>query len=154
MDIFEIPLTNGGISLCSEEDFDNLSQYKWFHIVDGNVLYAARDIDHKRFVRMHTVIMDSLFIDHKNGNGLDNRRDNLRFATNSQNQMNRGKFASSYSKFKGVCWHKRDKRWTAGIKANGKELHLGNFINEYDAAKAYNDAALKYFGEYSRLNIL
>jgi hypothetical protein len=149
-----IPLTNGGFALCSEEDFDYLSQFKWFHVSDGNTFYAARDIDHKRYKRMHSEIMSEAAPDHKNGDGLDNRRDNLRCATSSQNQMNRGKFAVAHSPFKGVTWHSRDHRWVARIKAAGKRIYLGSFTTETEAARAYNDAASKHFGEFARLNTL
>lgn len=147
-----IVLTNGGFSFCSEEDFDRLSKFNWFHVFDGNQVYAMRDNNQKGLIRMHAEVMGGIGIDHINGDGLDNRRSNLRFATNSQNQMNRGKFSVGYSKFKGVSWHKRDHRWVAKIMADGRRIHLGNFINEFDAAKAYNDAASQYFGKFARLN--
>lgn len=146
-----IPLTNGGCAMCSEDDFDELSRYSWFHVIDRNQEYAAR-LDGKRLVRMHNDVLGGKFIDHKNGDGLDNRLENLRFATNAQNQMNRGKFAKAYSRHKGVSWHIRDKRWVSKIKANGKQINLGNFLTEDAAAKAYDEAALLYFGDFARIN--
>jgi hypothetical protein len=148
----EIELTNGGVALCDERDYDELSVHSWFHVVDRNVTYAARSIGFNRILRMHTQIMLSNGSDHIDGNGLDNRRSNLRNATNSQNQMNRGKHAPATSKFKGVGWHGRDKRWIARIKANGKRIQLGSFKDEASAAEAYDKAAFLYFGEYARLN--
>lgn len=88
-------------------------------------------------------------IDHKNGNGLDNRRENLRIATRSQNAANRFKRGGS-SKFKGVCI--AGKRWKAGIRQDGKSYHLGTFDTEEEAALAYNASATIRFGEFARLN--
>lgn len=145
-------LTNGGVAICDEDDFDKLSSHSWFHVFDGNQIYAARAGDSGKLIRMHTEIMGGNPVDHINGDGLDNCRGNLRFVTNTQNQMNRGKFATGYSKYKGVSWHCRDKKWTAKIKAEGRRINLGYFTTELEAAKAYNGAALRYFKEFARLN--
>lgn len=147
-------MTNGGLTLCDEADFDSLSRSTWFHVSDRNQVYAARFIGRSRIERMHTVLLGEKGIDHINGNGLDNRRFNLRVASNSQNQMNRGKFAEAHSAFKGVTWHKRDRRWTARIKVNGRRIYLGSFKNERDAAHAYNLAAVSNFGAFARINLL
>ena len=149
-----IDLTNGGMALCSEEDFERLAQHAWFHVIDGNQVYAARGGLDGRLIRMHVEVFGGKGPDHANGDGLDNRRCNLRAATAAQNQMNRGKFASAYSVFKGVSWHKRDRRWVAKIKANGRRINLGYFISELAAAKAYNESAIKNFGEFARINQL
>lgn len=149
-----LPLTNGGYALCSEDDFDALSKHKWFHVMDGNQIYAARSGSSGKLIRMHSEVVGYLGADHKNGDGLDNRRCNLRAATVQQNQMNRGKFTAAYSTFKGVTWHKRDRRWISRIKVNGIRIQLGSFVNEIDAAKAYNNAAKNHFGEFARVNQL
>jgi hypothetical protein len=95
------------------------------------------------------------FIDHKDGNRSNNNLDNLRECTAADNQHNRKnqiKFVSTCSKWKGVCWIKHRKRWMARIKVNYKSIYVGYFTDEDDAARAYNEAAKKYFGEFAHLN--
>jgi len=105
---------------------------------------------------MHREIMDApagMEVDHINGNGLDNRKCNLRLATSSQNKRNQRKQRrKTSSKYKGVYWHKRDKVWVVRIQAEGKEKYIGSYKTEQEAALAYNEAALKYHGEYAKLN--
>ena len=149
-----ISLTNGGYAICSEEDFAILSAMKWFHVFDGNAIYAATSSSGGRMLKMHSAVIGGPGADHINGDGLDNRRCNLRYATNSQNQMNRSKFAEAHSRHKGVTWNIRDLRWTARIQANGGRINLGSFRNEVDAALAYNTAAVNYFGTFARANVL
>jgi hypothetical protein len=92
-------------------------------------------------------------VDHKNLNTLDNTRTNLRLATRSQNMFNRNKIKSNTSsRFRGVCFDKRRKKWCAYITVEGKRIWLGTFDNEIDAAMAYDAAAKKYHGEFARLN--
>lgn len=89
-------------------------------------------------------------VDHEDGDGLNNRRRNLRFSTFSQNNHNRGPYKRNTSGFKGVSWSSSKKRWEAHIQVAGKHLHLGRFRNKLDAAKAYEVAAKKYLGEFAR----
>jgi hypothetical protein len=109
-----------------------------------------------RIVSLHREIMnnpDGLLVDHANGDGLDNRRTNLRLATHSQNQFNKRKTKSkTSSRFIGVYFEKRKNRWMARIHYHGKRIWLGSFKSEFDAAKAYDAAAKKYHGEFARLN--
>lgn len=91
-------------------------------------------------------------VDHRDGEGLNNRRSNLRLVTNSQNNMNSQCRWGALSKYKGVSWHKRREKWQGRIKLNGKEIYLGYFDNEKKAARAYDEAAKKHFGEFARLN--
>jgi len=119
---------------------------------------ARIDEGKRRVIHMHRVILQpkkGLDIDHINGNRLDNRRINLRYATRSQNNMNRfARCVTSKSPYKGVCWRAHAKRWKAYIKINKTQIHIGYFTTAEKAAKAYNKAAIKYFGEFANLNSL
>ena len=148
-----IHLTNGDIALCSPDKFEKLSGFVWFPLKARNTTYAGRS-ECGITIRMHHDIAGKTRIDHVNGNGLDNRIENLRPASASQNAMNSRKLSKAYSSFKGVSYHKRDNRWVGKIQVNGTAIHLGNFKEEKDAAIAYNNAATKYFGEFSRINTI
>jgi len=91
-------------------------------------------------------------VDHKNGNGLDNRKFNLRICTRSQNQQNKKKPISNTSGFKGVAWSKAANKWCAYIAVNKERIHLGLFVDPKEAARAYDTAARKFFGEFARPN--
>lgn len=105
---------------------------------------------------MHRQVMKydgELFIDHKNRNGLDNRRANLRIATAGQNNANSVRNLScKSSKYRGVCRKKGCNKWLASIRYHDRHIHLGYFENEIDAAKAYDEAAKKYHREFAMLN--
>ena len=104
---------------------------------------------------MHRVIAgtpDGMETDHRDGDTLNNLPDNLRNCTNIQNQCNRGKQANNKSGFKGVTWYKRSKIWRVQIKVYGKVIHLGYYLIPEQAARAYDKAAKKYFGEFAKLN--
>src|SRR3990167_6612505 len=108
-----------------------------------------------KVVRMHQLIAncpEGMEIDHINGNGLDNRRSNLRVCEHKQNCFNQRAANKNHTGLKGVSWHKRDKVWQANIGVGGKTIYLGRFVNPADAALAYNIAAVRHFGEYARLN--
>lgn len=144
-----IPLTQGKSAIVDDEDYELVSRYKWYANKSGNVWYA-RTMDGGKTILMHWLIMGGKHIDHINGNGLDNRRENLRFATSSQQAMNRPSHRGSTSRYKGVSWDSARGKWLATI---GKpSVHLGYFKNEQDAARAYNEDAVKRFGEFARLN--
>jgi len=156
----EIPLTQGKVAIIDRSDYDLVSPFKWCAAKSGNRWYAVRTtyIPTKKTIRLHRLLLNSKpneKCDHINHDGLDNRRSNLRVATNSQNMMNQFKLSGTTSShFKGVVWHKRDKIWEASIRLNQRGIYLGRFSDEVEAAKAYNMAAIKYFGEYARLNQL
>ncbi|MBU0846652.1 HNH endonuclease [Patescibacteria group bacterium] len=156
----EIKLTRGKVALVDEADFGWLSQWSWNSRPNHGIWYArrgARDGDKKNTVLMHRQIMGAWSgqrVDHRDGNGLNNQRKNLRFCTSTQNHANRRKLSGCSSKYKGVCWHKQRGKWVAYIKIYGKSSHLGLFANEEDAARAYNNAAIERFGEFAKLNII
>lgn len=95
-----------------------------------------------------------VFVDHEDRNSLNDKIENLRPATRNQNNSNVTSHVNSTSKYLGVCFHKRDQRWTAQLKTNGKQIYLGSFKIESDAALCYNKAAVKYHGEFANLNII
>lgn len=101
---------------------------------------------------MHTLLTGWPLVDHRDGDGLNNRMDNLRPATCAQNSANQARPVSNTSGYKGVSWRKRDRRWYAYIKVNGKQCHLGSYATAQDAAHAYDAAAIAAWGEYARPN--
>jgi len=156
-----IPLTQGKYAILDPEDFERLNKHKW-HINSGrNTCYAVRTAfkDGKRIhTKMHRVIINPpghLVVDHINRNGLDNRKANLRAVTCAQNNINKRsiKRKNSPSKYKGVYWSKRDKKWQVQICHNYKCRTIGQFDDEIQAAKAYDTAAKKYHGEFAVLNL-
>lgn len=145
-------LSRGEIAVVDEEDLALVSQKSWYAAYgpSGNVYAEARH--GKGHIRMHTLITGQYSIDHIDNDGLNNRRSNLRPATQSQNGMNRNKVRGTSSKFKGVGWHKKTRCWRAYIKRDGMTKSLGYYKDEIEAAKAYDKAALELFGEYAKLN--
>ena len=101
---------------------------------------------------MHRLLLPETEVDHKSGDGLDNRRSNLRSATRSQNQANKFKKENTSSRFKGVYQRRNYRRFRAHIRVHGEEIHVGDFDSEIEAARAYDAAARKYHGEFARLN--
>jgi len=153
----EIELTRGYKAIVDDEDYEYLNQYKWHARVATKKVYAVRRMPKIRTLKMimHREIIqapDGLFVDHINGNGLDNRKSNLRLCTRSQNNANSEKIAGTSSKYKGVSWINHHGKWFASIRVHGKAYNLGGYSNEMLAALAYNEAALKYFGEFAKIN--
>jgi hypothetical protein len=158
----EIQLTQGKVALVDDCDFEELNQHKWTanrHILKNRLIwYAVRHIRRQDGIRrtlgMHQQILSGVCeIDHRDGDGLNNRRSNLRPATHSHNQWNRHKSPGHSSRFKGVVRRNKTRAWHARITFNREVLHLGYFSEEEDAAKAYDLAARKNFGEFALTNL-
>lgn len=154
----EVPLANGLVALVDPGDYRRVMKHRWYALRTSKTkCYAgfATEIDgRRRTVYLHRFLMEPegrLQVDHRNGNGLDCTRDNLRVATSSQNNCNR-KSARGSSKYKGVTFDKKSGKWRASIKLNKKQMHLGTFANEADAAIAYDKAAMSLHGEFARPN--
>jgi hypothetical protein len=151
-----IKLTQGKYAIVDPEDFDNLNQYKWCIKMDRYTYYAQRRGIGRMTIYMHKQIMpptEGFFVDHINHRGFDNRRANLRLATRSQNNCNRRRRNCCDSlKFRGVFRDKTRGKWMVCISCRGKHIYLGRFDNEIQAAKAYDEAAKKYHGDFAVLN--
>lgn len=142
------------VLLVSPEDRDLLKQFTWTIVRMGRNFYAVSEAvkGHAGIASrlLHQHVLDAPLLDHENRNGLDSRRSNVRRATHTQNQGNRRKRRGTVSRYKGVIWT-RDK-WVAQLRTLDKQMWLGSFSSEDDAALAYNFAAVEYFGEFATLN--
>ncbi|HEV8559887.1 MAG TPA: AP2 domain-containing protein, partial [Actinophytocola sp.] len=121
---------------------------------NGRRLYAVRDLSQTRHQRLHRFITGDPphDIDHVNGDGLDNRRANLRPCSNSLNLANSRLYKGNTSGYRGVDWHKKSRRWRARIGVDDRLIHLGMFDTPEEAARAYDAAAIAAWGEYARPN--
>ncbi len=148
-------------AVVDSADYDRLNRYKWRLCRSNRTFYAFLTVSRgpllkQKVLWMHHLVLPpptGLLVDHRNHNGLDNRRDNLRLATHSSNQQNaRKSITKTTSKFKGVDRVKATGHWRARIVVAGKRLFLGSFTDELSAAHAYDEAAKKHFGEYACTN--
>lgn len=153
--IIIFPLSNGHNAFIDSDDLEKVSNFKWYARKGKRGVYYATSTLHKN-VHMHRLILGvtdrKVFVDHKDHNGLNNTKENLRAVTNSQNMMNSRPNKNTTSKYKGVYWAKDKGKWTAQIKINSKMKYIGRFHIEDDAAIAYNEMAKEYFGEYAYIN--
>jgi hypothetical protein len=159
-----IPLTKGKVSIVDDEDFRWLSQWKWQYLQNKNG-YAIRDLGRKYLHREIMHCPKGKQVDHINHNTLDNRKENLRICTGAENHHNIIRKSLPESGYRGVknfnkqrkkLWiaKKGNRPWSASIMVNRKYIYLGCYFTKEEAAKVYNEAAVKYFGEYAHLNII
>ena len=158
--------------IIDSEDWDKVKEHRWC-ILGMRCPYTVTSMPHpdggwfinptdgrrrtrRTPLKLHHFIMGKpqkgLVVDHINHNGLDNRKDNLRFVTKAQNGQNSRSHRDSASAYKGVSWFTRANKWGARIKDKNKRIFLGYFTCEHDAALAYNKKAKELFGEYALLN--
>lgn len=152
----------GKVALVDDEDFEKVNEYKWY-IHMNRYFSAPESVQASMYlkrttIKIHRLIMNITSdrkIDHKNGNPLDNRKENLRSCTSAENSRNRKLNVRSKSGYKGVIFYKgRSKPWRGEIRVDGKNIILGYFQTKEEAALAYNISAIKHFGEFAKLNVL
>lgn len=156
MKVLRLKLTRGYSCVFDEADLDFILSLSPWHTSKGIRAhpYAARStkIDGKqKILFMHRMLIgaeEGQYVDHVNGDTLDNRRCNLRFCSLSENQGNSKKRSHNKGKYKGVNWNKRNKVWTVKVAGN----HLGSFRDELEAAKAYDAGARQHYGEFALVN--
>ena len=151
-----IQLTQGFVALVDDTDYERVSAFRWSANKNRNTVYAYRK-DFGRTVYLHRFICGvtdrKVKVDHRDRDGLNCQRRNLRVCSTGQNAMNSGKRSDGVSsQYKGVCWHERYGKFQAEIKLNGRSKYLGMFASELDAALAYDAAAREYFGEFALCN--
>ena len=154
----EIELTNGMKAIVDDEDYNYLLDYNWRAAKNGRTFYAVfgRRINGKYSLTwMHRMIMDAKNrkdeVNHVNHNGLDNRKVNLRITTHDKVVIQSQVAIKKGTNHKGISYHKPTNKWRARININGKTTYLGYYINETEAAKAYENKAIELFGEYAHV---
>lgn len=164
-DCWVFPLTQGVIALVDGKMVPSLSKHAWFAYRNRRRWYArgntpTNDEGRRSTILMHRMIThaaDGMEVDHRRHRPfseriVDNRIENLRVCTHSQNQMNKGPQHGGTSIFKGIHWSSCDGKWISRIRFDGRLIQLGSFSDEAEAAKAYDVAAEKYFGDFARTN--
>lgn len=153
----EIPLTQGKVALIDDDMFDRVSYFKWSADKSGKNYYARTNIGvdgKEKSFKIHQLLLGfpkNCDIDHINGDGLLNTKDNLRLCSHSENCRNSSLKINNVSGFRGVHWHKNNKKWVAQINKNGKRVNLGYFINIEDAVIVFNKASKEIYKEFSRV---
>lgn len=151
----EISLSKGCVSLVDDEDYGRVSAYTWSTSTTVQKRNYAHSLINGKFIKLHRFILDavpSTFVDHINGDTLDNRRQNLRLCTKTENNRNCVRKRTSESGYKGVHLSKRDGRWAAKTCVNRVRKHIGYFKTVEDAARAYDAAAKAFHGDFAKLN--
>jgi hypothetical protein len=151
----KIGLTQGKSAIVDDEDFPELARYRWHARRHKNKWYACRTVVDGKDVYMHRLLMGSpqgVPVGHVNGDGLDNRRENIRVATRGLCAANVGRQRKGSSVYRGVYWHAAEGRWRATVTIDGRQRYLGYFDDEVSAARAYDVAAKAAFGEFAHPN--
>lgn len=157
----QIPLTQGKFALVDDDDFQLLNQFEWQALKGRHTYYAVRQEwiiggNRSNTIYMHREILKitdrSLFVDHGDGNGLNNQKYNIRSCTDTQNKFNMRHRVGGTSKFRGVCFDKRVKKWRARANKEKTVFELGFFSTQEEAARAYNSKAIELYGEFANLN--
>lgn len=150
----KVHLVNGGVAFVDDEDFEKVRGYRWYRLTQSSTTYATTRTK-GRTLYMHRLIMDAppgTVVDHRDRNGLNNCRQNLRLCTQQQNLWNRKKREKSHrSPYLGVSMLPNG-RYTAFMQVDGRQVHLGTFAEERDAALMYDAVARRLRGEFARLN--
>ena len=157
-DVAYLTLTKGYVAVIDVADAFAVGGYCWYARTDGNTVYAGRqgqrDLNGKqKTIRLHRFILgvpDGVDVDHIDRNGLNNRRSNLRAATRAQNARNCRLCVVNSSGFKGVSWHKANKKWCANISVHGRKKYIGSFTSKEAAYDAYCAASRDLHGEFGR----
>ena len=153
----EIPLTQGKVALVDDEDYETLARFRWRACRNGNVYYAQRRgnkaIGEPTVVYIHREILNApngSLVDHRDGDGLNNIRPNLRLVTRSQNLQNSRRSKRNTSGHKGVSWNKARGKWSANIGHDSELIHLGLYSTREEAYAAYCEASAKFHGAFGR----
>ena len=150
-----VELTRGYVALVDEQDYERVAEYRWSVNRQSTVTYAKTRIN-GRTAYLHRFILGitdpRVHVDHRDHDGLNNRRSNLRVCSHSENHCNERKRRYASSRYKGVSWSRQYGKWRASIEVTGRYVHLGRFTSELDAALAYDIAARTHFGEFACCN--
>jgi|ERR1035437_699119 hypothetical protein len=154
----EILLNQSKVAFIDEEDYERVNKYLWCvdYKPSSDTYFAFTHIKGKK-TYLHSFILNTpkgLQVDHKDHDGLNDVRNNIRICTQTQNNANNRKMKNTSSKYKGVSWTRNYGKWEAYIKINKIKKNLGYFTSEKDATLAYNKTAIKLFGEFALLNII
>lgn len=156
----EIKLTQGKVAIVDDEDYGWLNQWKWSTRTTKRNVYAERR-DYRmgrrnaKSISMHRLITNAppeLQVDHKDGDGLNNQKSNLRLCTQKQNSANQRRHKNNSTGFIGVTTHRGENVWRAQIGIDGKRTYIGRFKTPEEAARAYDKRARETFGEFANLN--
>jgi hypothetical protein len=157
-----ISLSQNKVALVDDEDFERLSSRKWYAAKERYTFYAVRTVKRNgknTTIRMHREVLrlskdDGVVVDHRDMNGLNNQKENIRKADKTINNLNKRLQKNNSSGFRGVSWHKGNRKWGAHIRVEGKLKGLGFYSEAAEAAIAYNKASIKYYGENAFINQL